>query len=91
VGEHIHVIFTGVEALFDPPRVEVGSLLSGDNDRLDEGPSVVVTVGLLPAFVCKERGLKTAFKSFEAFMVIPLLPHKKQLPRPSTNSSYFRD
>jgi hypothetical protein len=72
VGEHIHVIFTGVEDLFDA-RVEVGSRLSGDKERLDEGPSVVA-VGLLPAFVCRDRGLKTALRSFEAFIVIPPLP-----------------
>lgn len=77
VGEHIHVIFTGVEDRFDP-SVEVGSRLSGDNDRLEDGPSVVV--GALPRFVCRERGRKTALRSFEAFMMTPL-PDKKQLHR----------
>jgi hypothetical protein len=44
----MQVIFTGVEDLFEA-RVDEGNRLSGDNDRLDEGPSV--TEGLLPALL----------------------------------------
>lgn len=82
----MHVIFTGVEDLFEA-RVEVGSRLSGDNERLDEGPSD--TVGLLPTFVCRDRGLKTALRSLEAFMMFPQPPNKSQLSRPGPNFDHF--
>jgi hypothetical protein len=36
----MHVIFTGVEDRFaPPPSAALGRRLSGDNDRLDDGPS----------------------------------------------------
>lgn len=74
VGEHIQVIFTGVEDLFEA-SVEAGSRLSGDKERLDDGPSV--TVGLLPTFVWRDRGLRTALRSLEAFMTTKQAPAKQ--------------
>lgn len=66
VGEHIHVIFTGEDDLFDARSF--GRRLSGDRERRDDGPSD--TVGLLPTLVWRDRGLRTALRSLEAFMMI---------------------
>lgn len=70
VGEHMHVIFAGEDDLFDVKSL--GRRLSGDNDRLGDGPSE--TAGPLPLLVWMDRGRRTALRSLEAFMVPLQLP-----------------